>query len=286
MGIAPSTPHDTDEVGTAVLTRFPGGHPFWPEGAEVTWGTRVFLCTRSTGGPSDPPFTVGVYPLTAEGRRFPVSYIDGAEPITMVDFHTVEALVEWLDDLTEGHDDPQRCARAVMVAYEQIVRANNSPEWDTIKAVADCDLGLWGALGETWDMANDLGIDLDVDKGEGHPDGIGDDGQALRDALQDLLEDELQPRLARELIPTLPQIVAAMIADIRADIADGLVPADVSSFSELHDHVDANMYGARVTCRDAESGDCTPRLPHALDLAVLNMAQEIVDSWLDGGDRD
>jgi len=35
----------------------------------------------------------------------------------------------------------------------------------------------------------------------------------------------------------------AATAQIRADVADGKVPATVRTFAELHDYVDANEYG-------------------------------------------
>ena len=40
------------------------------------------------------------------------------------------------------------------------------------------------------------------------------------------------------------RLVHAMVTEIDADMEQGLVPRTVRSFSELHDHVDANLYGA------------------------------------------
>lgn len=66
--------------------------------------------------------------------------------------------------------------------------------------------------------------------------------------------------------------------EIREDIADGTLPANVATFVDLHDHVDANEYG----------GLCDPNSPHAaLDLDNgWTEFQDAVDQWLvDGGHR-
>lgn len=57
-----------------------------------------------------------------------------------------------------------------------------------------------------------------------------------------------------------------VITEIRADVAAGTVPATVATFSELHDHVDANEYllGA-------------PRFRAVYDAA------ECADDWLPAG---
>jgi hypothetical protein len=56
--------------------------------------------------------------------------------------------------------------------------------------------------------------------------------------------------------------------EILADIEQGTVPQDVKSFTELHDHVDANEYGGLCN----ENAD--------LDLDSLNAIQSAVDAWL------
>ena len=75
-------------------------------------------------------------------------------------------------------------------------------------------------------------------------------------------------------------------AEILEDIAQGVVPGTVSSFSELHDYVDANEYGG--LCSDAWF--CLPE--HADDLTVeanggwllhfehSAAVQDAVDAWL------
>ena len=75
-------------------------------------------------------------------------------------------------------------------------------------------------------------------------------------------------------------------AEILEDMSNGIVPTTVSSFSELHDYVDANEYGG--LCSDAWF--CLPE--HADDLTVeanggwlLHFehsvaVQDAVDAWL------
>jgi hypothetical protein len=63
--------------------------------------------------------------------------------------------------------------------------------------------------------------------------------------------------------------------EILEDIAAGRVSADVASFSELHDYVDANEYGG--LCDDDAYGDFD------LDFAVA--VQDAVDAWLKTGRR-
>lgn len=70
--------------------------------------------------------------------------------------------------------------------------------------------------------------------------------------------------------------------EILADIASGRVPADVVTFSRLHDYVDANEYGG---CCDwfydhfREDDDCDDdRLWHH-----ANLVMDAVDSWLRAG---
>jgi hypothetical protein len=64
--------------------------------------------------------------------------------------------------------------------------------------------------------------------------------------------------------------------EIRADIASGLVPATVRSFSDLHDYVDANEYGGLTE---------TPFYDNSEDnwIEAANKVQDIVDTWLRGG---
>lgn len=75
---------------------------------------------------------------------------------------------------------------------------------------------------------------------------------------------------ARLLVADHGQRVARAKAEILSDVRDGVVPSSVSSFSQLHDYVDANEYGG--LCEDdAMTGDYV-----ALGIAV----QAEVDAWL------
>lgn len=65
--------------------------------------------------------------------------------------------------------------------------------------------------------------------------------------------------------------------EILRDIKDGRVPADVKSFGDLHDHVDANEYGGLCEAPWFVEG----REPSILSTADL--VQEDVDKWLKAG---
>ena len=63
------------------------------------------------------------------------------------------------------------------------------------------------------------------------------------------------------------ELANRIICDIRADFADGTVPEEeIRSFSDLHDHVDANTYGG--ICEWATG---------RYDIETIDMAQNIVD---------
>jgi hypothetical protein len=70
-------------------------------------------------------------------------------------------------------------------------------------------------------------------------------------------------------------IVAATKAEILVDIANGTVPATVSTFSELHDYVDANMYADELICNRLMDGDEY--------LSFINAVTDEVDAWLRAG---
>ena len=59
--------------------------------------------------------------------------------------------------------------------------------------------------------------------------------------------------------------------EIQDDVDSGLVPWTVKTFSELHDHVDANEYGG-LTEDDA-----------AFTPDEINQIQGAVNLWLEGG---
>lgn len=67
----------------------------------------------------------------------------------------------------------------------------------------------------------------------------------------------------------LDAIVHRIKREILDDIADGVLPADVGSFTDLHDHTDANVYG----------GLCDENA----DVSTEDLAEHIqprVDAWL------
>ncbi len=81
-------------------------------------------------------------------------------------------------------------------------------------------------------------------------------------------------------MPTISELVARIKSEVLADIASGKVPPTVSSYSELHDYVDANMY--------AYDEDKFPvdTLDFELISCLLNSAHNTVDAWLRNGRRD
>jgi hypothetical protein len=66
-------------------------------------------------------------------------------------------------------------------------------------------------------------------------------------------------------------------AEILADVADGVVPAEVGSFSELHNFVDANCYGGAEESWAEEDAGCDAFC------AFWNRVQNAVDSWIKAG---
>jgi hypothetical protein len=70
-------------------------------------------------------------------------------------------------------------------------------------------------------------------------------------------------------LPDLAATVELMKRQIAEDVRRGIVPATVSSYSELHDHVDANAYGDAFDM---------PFHPDRSDF--WNTAQNTVNAWL------
>ena len=64
------------------------------------------------------------------------------------------------------------------------------------------------------------------------------------------------------------EIIEQIKREIESDIAAGVIPANVATFSELHDHVDANEYGDLTTKNSGLSFD------------KINVIQGAVDEWL------
>ena len=66
------------------------------------------------------------------------------------------------------------------------------------------------------------------------------------------------------------------------DVARGVIPANVKSFNELHDHVDANEYGGSGFLSHLLAPD--DLLAEPLLLGILNEIQVAVDVWIKEGD--
>lgn len=91
-------------------------------------------------------------------------------------------------------------------------------------------------------------------------------------------------------IPNPADLVSRMKDEVLRDVFIGTVPADVASFGDLHDYVDANCYGG--VCEDdlfealvthfggdlAEGG-----IPDAMT-DYLNAAQDAVNAWIVSGE--
>lgn len=76
-----------------------------------------------------------------------------------------------------------------------------------------------------------------------------------------------------------------MKADILRDVLAGIIPASLTGFAELHDHVDANTYGGteelltRLTAGAPQTDEgAQGALMELLDL--MNPAIKIVDDWI------
>lgn len=69
-------------------------------------------------------------------------------------------------------------------------------------------------------------------------------------------------------MPSSKQIIEQIKREIEEDIAAGVIPANVTTFSELHDYVDANEYGDLTTKNSGLSFD------------KINIIQGAVDDWL------
>lgn len=69
----------------------------------------------------------------------------------------------------------------------------------------------------------------------------------------------------------LEKAIAQAKAEITDDVKTGRVPRNVTSFGDLHDHVDANEYGGLCD----ERGD--------FDIDFANALQNAVDEWIKNG---
>ena len=85
--------------------------------------------------------------------------------------------------------------------------------------------------------------------------------------------------------PTIEATIAAMKAEINEAISEGVIPADVTSFSDLHDHCDANMRADDLFPNAPQSGPSAAVLDafHDRYVSIVSPAQSAVDAWLRAG---
>jgi cell division inhibitor SulA len=74
---------------------------------------------------------------------------------------------------------------------------------------------------------------------------------------------------------SIADIVALASTQILSDIEAGMIPECVSSFSELHDYVDANTYGDPLVAELEKAGE------RWLDIVLP--VQNLLDQWLSAG---
>ena len=70
-------------------------------------------------------------------------------------------------------------------------------------------------------------------------------------------------------------LVRRIKSDVHAFIRDGVIPANVGSFSELHDYLDANTLG--------DTEDIADQMEWVESLETCNQAFAQVDAWLKAG---
>lgn len=73
--------------------------------------------------------------------------------------------------------------------------------------------------------------------------------------------------------------------EVLNDVREGTVPASVASFSELHDHVDANGYGGAFDwpASMSEQSDLGNHRYTDLHCRFWNTVQNRVDAWIKSG---
>lgn len=90
--------------------------------------------------------------------------------------------------------------------------------------------------------------------------------------------------------PEYQAVIDRMMTEVLADIKSGQVPATVASFSQLHDHVDANEYGgacepdAEFPYGEPPDAD-GPRDEKYVETvcAFWNRCQTAIDDWIKAG---
>lgn len=79
----------------------------------------------------------------------------------------------------------------------------------------------------------------------------------------------------------LPTAIARGRCEILADVLAGQVPADVPTFSALHDYVDANEYGGLCDETADVARDCDPSSDEWCEWA--NAVQQDLSTWIETG---
>jgi hypothetical protein len=91
-------------------------------------------------------------------------------------------------------------------------------------------------------------------------------------------------------IPTLDQVTERVKHEILCYVASGIIPPTVKSFSELHDHIDANCLGGFCEDRFADAliehfggrDKSTEAMPDGM-MNFMNSMQAAVDTWIAKG---
>jgi hypothetical protein len=83
----------------------------------------------------------------------------------------------------------------------------------------------------------------------------------------------MKDRKSGQTCPVFLATVERAKREVLRDIRDGHVPVGVRSFSELHDHIDANYYGGAFDVFDGSDES----------VAFWNAVQGAVDAWLRAG---
>ncbi len=72
--------------------------------------------------------------------------------------------------------------------------------------------------------------------------------------------------------------------EIAEDMGNGIVPSTVKSYSELHDHVDANEYGGACEVDPPDEDSGLGRDFYDLHVEAIIAMQDVVDAWIKAGD--
>src|SRR4051812_26386223 len=86
---------------------------------------------------------------------------------------------------------------------------------------------------------------------------------------------------------TSAELAERMKAEIVEDVLNGIVPENVAGFSELHDYVDANVYGGTEGILAAFHAHATTDAEHVVAwdafCDLCNPAIETVNGWIKAG---